>query len=164
MNPPIDWLDAIQWPAMIVTIVAAWLVASRARQRRLAGFWVFLVSNLLWMIWALQAKAWALLTLQVCLAVMNIRGERRNRRRRRAPGRSPRAASTELALSVQSGNRPQQHRKPHTELPRKGTCPRNAGTLKQNRLAALFPCPQALRVSVTESLGTSRAARSDPLL
>jgi hypothetical protein len=79
MQPTVDWLDAIQWPAMVVTIVAAWLVASRSRRRRLAGFWVFLASNVLWIAWAVHAKAWALLALQVCLAFMNIRGERRNR-------------------------------------------------------------------------------------
>jgi hypothetical protein len=75
----IDWLDVIQWPAMLVTITAAWLVGSQSRERRKIGFWVFLVSNALWIAWAIPARAWALLTLQVCLAFMNIRGERKNR-------------------------------------------------------------------------------------
>jgi hypothetical protein len=73
-----QWLDALQWPAMAVTLAGAWLVASKSRRRRLAGFWVFLASNVLWVIWAIQARAWALLALQVGLAFMNIRGERRN--------------------------------------------------------------------------------------
>jgi hypothetical protein len=72
------WLDALQWPAMLVTLVAAWLVASKSQRRRHVGFWVFLASNALWVTWAFHARAWALLTLQVGLAVMNIRGERRN--------------------------------------------------------------------------------------
>jgi hypothetical protein len=63
---------------MAVTLIAAWLVGSRSRRRRHVGFWVFLGSNVLWVIWALQARAWALLALQVGLAFMNIRGERRN--------------------------------------------------------------------------------------
>jgi len=72
------WLDALQWPAMLVTLAAAWLVASKSQRRRHVGFWVFLVSNALWMTWAFHTRAWALLTLQIGLAVMNIRGERRN--------------------------------------------------------------------------------------
>jgi len=72
-------LDVIQWPAMIVTILAAWFVASRDRHRRKVGFWLFLASNLLWVIWGWHTRAYALIVLQLCLAVMNIRGERKNR-------------------------------------------------------------------------------------
>jgi len=73
-----DWVDALQWPAMAVTLVAAWLVASKSRTRRRTGFWVFLASNALWIAWAIHSKAWALLVLQVGLAAMNVRGEKRN--------------------------------------------------------------------------------------
>lgn len=69
--PDIDWL---QWPAMAVTVLAAWLVASDQEGRRLVGFWTFLASNVLWIAWGLQAHAYALIVLQVCLAAMNIRG------------------------------------------------------------------------------------------
>lgn len=68
----------VQWPAMLVTVAAAWFVASSRRPRREIGFWLFLISNLLWVVWGIYAQAWALVTLQVCLAGMNIRGERRN--------------------------------------------------------------------------------------
>jgi hypothetical protein len=71
-------LDWLQWPAMAVTLLAAWLVGSREARRREIGFWVFLASNLLWIAWAWQARAWALIVLQVGLAAMNIRGVRRN--------------------------------------------------------------------------------------
>ena len=73
-----DWLNLIQWPAMAVTLTAAWFVASRARGRRRAGFWLFLLSNALWIAWAIPAHAYALLVLQLGLAAMNVRGERRN--------------------------------------------------------------------------------------
>lgn len=72
------WLDYLQWPAMLVTVVAAWLVASAHRRRRKVGFWVFLASNLLWIAWGLYAQAYALILLQVCLAAMNLRGTHRN--------------------------------------------------------------------------------------
>ena len=71
-------LDVIQWPAMIVTVTAAWFVASRSRARRSVGFWLFLLSNALWVLWGVHAHAYGLVALQVCLAFMNVRGERRN--------------------------------------------------------------------------------------
>ena len=72
------WLDAIQWPAMAVTLIAAWLVASRAAPRRLAGFWWFIASNALWIAWAWHVHAWALIVLQVGLFVLNVPGAMKN--------------------------------------------------------------------------------------
>ena len=69
-----DWLDLVQWPAMAVTVFAAWFVASTHKTRRRLGFWAFLLSNVLWVAWGLSAQAWALIVLQVCLAGLNIRG------------------------------------------------------------------------------------------
>jgi len=69
-----DWINLIQWPAMAVTVLAAWLVASQRKFKRNWGFWTFLVSNVLWIIWGLHDKAYALIFLQICLAVLNIRG------------------------------------------------------------------------------------------
>ena len=71
-------LDWLQWPAMVVTVVAAWLVGSTSRRRRTIGFWTFLASNALWIVWGWTDGAWALVALQVCLAAMNIRGARKN--------------------------------------------------------------------------------------
>ena len=63
---------------MVVTIAAAWLVASRSRRKRIAGFWCFLLSNLLWVTWAWHDSAYALLVLQTSLMVTNVRGLMRN--------------------------------------------------------------------------------------
>ena len=73
-----DWLELTQWPAMIATIAAAWLVASRHKRRRMIGFWVFIVSNLLWIAWGWHASAYALIALQFALAALNIRGVLKN--------------------------------------------------------------------------------------
>ncbi len=62
---------------MVVTITAAWLVASESAKRRNIGFWVFLASNVLWVIWGFIASAHALIVLQIALAAMNIRGARK---------------------------------------------------------------------------------------
>jgi hypothetical protein len=74
----VDWFGAIQWPAMVVTLIAAWLVASTKKERREAGFWWFIASNVLWIAWGWHAHAWALITLQVGLFAMNVRGAKKN--------------------------------------------------------------------------------------
>ena len=71
-------LDLIQWPAMVVTIAASWHVASRSKTRRRVGFWLFLLSNILWIVWGLHDAAYALIVLQLCLALLNIRGAVKN--------------------------------------------------------------------------------------
>ncbi|GLZ85788.1 hypothetical protein Pres01_18390 [Metapseudomonas resinovorans] len=69
-----DYLNLLQWPAMLVTVLAAWLIGSNLDSRRNAGFWVFSASNALWVAWGLYAHAYALIVLQFCLAAMNMRG------------------------------------------------------------------------------------------
>ena len=71
-------LDLLQWPAMAVTVTAAWLVASQSKTKRAVGFWVFLASNVLWVAWGWYARAYALIVLQLCLAALNVRGAQKN--------------------------------------------------------------------------------------
>jgi len=71
--------DFIQWPAMVVTVIAAWMVASQRKFKRNWGFWLFLLSNVLWIAWGWQDRAYALIVLQLCLAFLNIRGAWKNR-------------------------------------------------------------------------------------
>ena len=71
-------LDLLQWPATVVTVAAAWCVASLSAARRQWGFWLFLVSNVLWTAWGMHTHAYALVLLQVCLAMTNVRGHGRN--------------------------------------------------------------------------------------
>ena len=70
----LEMIDLLQWPAMVATLAAGWLVASKQRRRRNQGFLLFLVSNLLWLVWGFPAHAYALIFLQFGLAVSNIRG------------------------------------------------------------------------------------------
>lgn len=79
--PDLPWIDSVQWFAFAASVAAAWLVASPRRPRRQAGFWIFMLSNLLWIAWGLHADAKALIALQVCLAAMNIRGLSNNRQK-----------------------------------------------------------------------------------
>jgi hypothetical protein len=73
-----DYADLAQWPAMVLTVAAAWLVGSQHRLKRNLGFWIFLASNVLWVIWGVHSRAYALIILQVCLAAINIRGAQKN--------------------------------------------------------------------------------------
>jgi hypothetical protein len=73
-----QFLDAMQWPAMIVTLVAAWLVASQSKRKRSWGFWCFVLSNVLWIIWGWHDHAYALIALQLGLFALNVRGVRKN--------------------------------------------------------------------------------------
>ncbi|MDQ0142304.1 hypothetical protein [Cupriavidus necator] len=82
-----SWLEASQWPAMVVTVLATWLVGSRSIARRRAGFWVFLVSNMLWIAWGWHGDAYALIVLQLALIAMNLRGMREARKAWRAAAR-----------------------------------------------------------------------------
>ena len=73
-----SWFDLLQWPAMVVTLYAAWLVASQDKRRREHGFWWFVASNVLWIAWGWHAHAWALIALQFGLFALNLRGARKN--------------------------------------------------------------------------------------
>ena len=72
-------LDLIQWPAMVITVIAAWLVGSQKKFKRNWGFWLFLLSNVLWIVWGWHDSAYALIVLQLGLAFLNVRGAMKNR-------------------------------------------------------------------------------------
>lgn len=73
-------IDLIQWPAFAASLVAAYLVASNNVAKRNWGFWIFLLSNVLWVVWGWSQHAWALIALQVSLAALNVRGLRKTER------------------------------------------------------------------------------------
>ena len=62
---------------MLVTVAASWFVASSSRTRRHIGFWLFLLSNIMWVVWGAYSAAPALVVLQIALAAMNIRGAKK---------------------------------------------------------------------------------------
>ncbi|RKS27435.1 inner membrane protein [Pseudomonas sp. WPR_5_2] len=72
------YLDWVQWPAMFVTVLAAWLIGSQQPKRRMSGFICFSFSNVLWVAWSVYAHAYALILLQICLFLMNLRGFNKN--------------------------------------------------------------------------------------
>ncbi|MCU1266157.1 MAG: hypothetical protein JWM21_2475 [Acidobacteria bacterium] len=73
-----DWINALQWPAMAITVLAAWMVGAQRKYKRSWGFLLFLLGNVLWILWGLHDRAFALIFLQVCLGFLNIRGAVKN--------------------------------------------------------------------------------------
>jgi len=71
-------LSILQWPAMAATLIASWLVASQSKRKRGLGFWCFILSNALWVLWGWHDGAYALIGLQVGLFFMNFRGVKKN--------------------------------------------------------------------------------------
>ena len=69
-----EFIDFLQWPAMLVTLFAAYLIGSKRAERRVFGFSMFILSNVLWTVWGIHDEAWALIALQAALMVTNIRG------------------------------------------------------------------------------------------
>ncbi|MGV3654934.1 MAG: hypothetical protein ACO1N5_12025 [Noviherbaspirillum sp.] len=73
-----DLIELLQWPAMAASLLAAWLVGYRTARRRMVGFIVFLASNAMWIAWGWHDEAWALVILNCCLALTNVRGMLKN--------------------------------------------------------------------------------------
>lgn len=71
-------LNAVQWPALAITLIAAWLVGFQGKSKRNLGFWCFIASNVLWIIWGWHAGAYALIALQVGLFALNVRGAKKS--------------------------------------------------------------------------------------
>ncbi|HYN55003.1 MAG TPA: hypothetical protein VES38_09885 [Methylotenera sp.] len=71
-------INAVQWPAMLTTLLSAWLVASQSKYKRSIGFYCFIASNFLWVIWGWHTNAYALVLLQFGLFFLNIRGALKN--------------------------------------------------------------------------------------
>ena len=69
-----QWIDWLQWPAMVITVIATYLVASKQTWKRNTSFWCYLAGNILWIGWGIRDGAGALIILQVVLAALNIRG------------------------------------------------------------------------------------------
>jgi hypothetical protein len=76
----VNWMQYLQRPAMVATLLSAWLVAEQSKISRQCGFWIFLLSNILWVAWGWYAQAYALIVLQVGLAFLNLRGVKKNER------------------------------------------------------------------------------------
>lgn len=73
-----DMLSLLEWPAMAITLAAAWLIASKDAKKRIWAFWMLIVGNVLWIGWGWGDAAYALIALNAGLMALNIRGILKN--------------------------------------------------------------------------------------
>lgn len=73
-------LHFLQWPALVLAIAGAPLVASGIQRRVYVGFTLWLASNLCWIVWALSTATWSVLLMQVYFLFTSLAGRRNNRR------------------------------------------------------------------------------------
>lgn len=71
-------VDLLQWPAMAITSLAAWFMGSTRVKRRIVAFWCFTAGNAMWVIWDASHDAYGLITLEIIMALMNMRGLKKN--------------------------------------------------------------------------------------
>jgi len=72
-----DYFSLLQWPAMIINVLAVWLLTYQSKRKRHAGFVCSLFSNALWVAWGWHVQAFAVIGLQFALATLNIHGVRK---------------------------------------------------------------------------------------
>ena len=73
-----DYLAYLEWPAMAITLAAAWWMGSTKPQKRIVAFGMLIVGNLMWIGWGWGDEAWALIALNLGLLALNIRAIMKN--------------------------------------------------------------------------------------
>jgi hypothetical protein len=69
-----EFFALLEWPAMAISLAAAYLLASQKPEKRIVAFWLLIVGNVMWIAWGWGESAWALIALNVGLMVLNVRG------------------------------------------------------------------------------------------
>ena len=69
-----EFAAKLEWPAMAISLAAAWWMGSRKAQKRVVAFVMLIVGNLMWIAWGWGVQAWALIALNVGLMALNVRG------------------------------------------------------------------------------------------
>lgn len=64
-------MRAIEVLATILTIVGFFLLSEKVY---IVGFTISLFSNMLWLLWGYEKKAWGIIVVNACLAVSSING------------------------------------------------------------------------------------------
>jgi hypothetical protein len=73
-----DMLALLQWPAMAVSLAAAWWLGSPRPGQRIVAFCLLIVGNLMWIAWGWGEDARALIALNIGLMALNVRGILKN--------------------------------------------------------------------------------------
>ena len=69
-----EFFALLEWPAMAISLAAAYLLASQKPEKRMVAFGLLIVGNVMWIAWGWGEEAWALIALNVGLMALNVRG------------------------------------------------------------------------------------------
>ena len=64
----------IEYPAVALSMLGSILVSSSLRKRRMTGFLIWLISNTLFIIWAIYISAWAVILMYLFFSGTSIKG------------------------------------------------------------------------------------------
>ena len=73
-----EFFALLEWPAMAISLAAAYWMGSTKAKKRIVAFLLLIVGNLMWIAWGWGQAAWALIALNVGLLALNVRGIRKN--------------------------------------------------------------------------------------
>ena len=73
-----DFVAYLEWPAMLITLAAAWWLGSKKPEKRIFAFTLLIAGNLMWIAWGWGDDAWALIALNVGLMGLNVRAIMKN--------------------------------------------------------------------------------------
>ena len=73
-----EFFAYLEWPAMLITLAAAWWLGSKKPEKRVFAFSLLIVGNLMWIAWGWGDDAWALIALNVGLMGLNVRAIMKN--------------------------------------------------------------------------------------
>ena len=69
-----EFFALLEWPAMAISLTAAWWMGSQRAGKRIIAFCMLIVGNLMWIAWGWGEHASALIALNIGLLVLNVRG------------------------------------------------------------------------------------------
>jgi hypothetical protein len=73
-----EFFALLEWPAMAISLAAAWWMGSTKARKRIIAFVLLIIGNLMWIAWGWGEGAWALIALNVGLMGLNIRAIMKN--------------------------------------------------------------------------------------
>ena len=82
-----EFFALLEWPAMAISLAAAYLLASQKPEKRVIAFWLLIIGNVMWIAWGWGEDAWALIALNAGLMALNVRGIFKNEHGAQSPAR-----------------------------------------------------------------------------
>jgi hypothetical protein len=73
-----EFFAYLEWPAMAISLAAAWWLGSKRPEKRIFAFSLLIVGNLMWIAWGWGDGAWALIALNAGLLALNVRAIAKN--------------------------------------------------------------------------------------